>query len=136
MIITLLDGRTEDTGNVFFDPATYVFKDIASGEDLSNLIRFADKSNFPGWDAAKQLAFTSNNSQGIANTPENTLTPGETPGTLSNFWTQLTTDPLAAPLDSLNKGIDKLVQAPAILKVGVAAVVVIGIVLILRSKKA
>ena len=53
MNITLLDGRVVDTDNIFFDDTDYSFKLGGTAEDITTLIKQADKRTFPGFDVAK-----------------------------------------------------------------------------------
>lgn len=94
MIITLLDGRTIPAAAITFNPDNQRAYLNATGEDLTRLIRQADKrAAFAGFDQSltNELFFKEAN----PNAPE----VGSTSVT-RNFFDQIFTDPLAAPADA------------------------------------
>jgi hypothetical protein len=93
MIITLLDGRTIPAANISFNPDNQRAYLNATGEDLTRLIRQADKRNFAGFDQSltNELFFK----EAHPDAPE----VGSTSVT-RNFIDQIITDPLAAPADA------------------------------------
>lgn len=129
MQITLLDGRTADTSHILFDPVTYRFSADTTGEDLTLKIRLTDKERFAGFDRDRWFTISSD----LRNT--GTIQPELDTSTFSNFWTLITTDPLGAPLEQLNKAVDKFIAAPAIKKIFVGAVIVGGLYLLIKQKK-
>lgn len=53
MDITLTDGRVVSHDNVFFDDTNYSFKLGGTAEDITTLVRIADKKTFDGFDVTK-----------------------------------------------------------------------------------
>ncbi|SRR5260221_2270456 len=137
MTITLLDGRPEDTANIFFDPATYFFSDSATGEDLTFNIKLTDKQTFAGFVTQKwfDIASTLKNPGTGSGTG---VAAGETPpSTWSNFWGQITTDPLKAPIDAVTAGAKKLFAASGTVKLmtGLAIAGIVFLIFKAASKK-
>jgi hypothetical protein len=132
MKITLLDGRTEDTANIYFDPATYHFSDTATGEDLTNQIRRADKqNNWPNFDpyVDNQRIYNETRQGGVG--PLGDL-PTSTAGI---FADQILTDPLAAPLDALSAGVKQVFASSGVKTLVIVAIIAGGFVLLLKSSK-
>jgi len=132
MTITLLDGRMIESETLAFDPETYHF--TLSAEDVTDLIRRADKlAIIPYFDAdiennrifAENWARTHGGQQPA---------PIGSTSTWSNFWQQITTDPLAAPLETLNRGLNQLFTAPAAVKLALLAGVGLVVWLALRRR--
>ncbi len=128
MTITLLDGRTEDTNNILFDVNTYHFHDGATGEDLTAQIKFQDKLTFTGFDGPTWLTMVSDINR------FGSVQPTLDTGLWSNFFHQLSTDALGAPLDALNKGVNRVFSAPATLKIGLAVLVIVVIYVVVKRK--
>jgi len=117
-----------DQSTIFFHPDTYKFT-RDNGEDLTYLISFADKKSFAGFDGARWLTIVSDlKNTGAIQPPLNT-------STASIFWEQLTTDPLAAPLESANNAFNEIINSSVAPKIGllVGAVVVI-LILVITAK--
>jgi hypothetical protein len=127
-MITLLDGRQIAIETIYFNPADYSFTSSA-GENLTDLIRIADKDKFSGFDRSKWFTIVSNRKNGL---PDN-ATAGST-SILGNFVEQITTDPLAAPLDALNTGINKLFTAPGFIKAGLIVGAILVVYVIVKTK--
>lgn len=129
MKITLLDGREEDAADIFFDADTYHFTLHPSGEDITEQIRRADK-----------LAMVSGFDQDRENRRvyEERSHPGSKPlgstSTAENFFEQITTDPLAAPLASLDAGIKKLFSSSGVKTIAVVALIGLVAFLLVRQK--
>lgn len=111
-MITLLDGRQIDPASVNFDTSTYHF--YYGGEDITNLIRRADKiATWPNFDMTvdnnrifnEDVAAQGNANLGAVQNilggvdATSTGQVGST-STFGNFYNQITTDPLNAPLAS------------------------------------
>jgi hypothetical protein len=132
MQITLLDGRAEDTANVFFDPSTYHFSDATTGEDLTNLISRADKQNNwanfdPYTDNQRIYNETRKGGTGpVADLPTNT-------GAI--FADQILTNPLAAPLDALTAGVKQVFANEGFKTIAIIGVIGLGFVLLLKSSR-
>lgn len=120
MNITLISGRVVDSDVVEFDPATHTF--TLNGADITDDIRRNDKRKFVGFsDEQENLRWFKKNNP---NAPETGST-----STLGLFWDQITTDPLDAPLDALDAGVNKILGNTSVkiilgvVAVGVAAYV-------------
>lgn len=109
-MITLMDGRTVAVSDITFDTSTYHF--FYGGEDVTNLITRADKvANWSNFDvtvdnnrifneddaSTSNLGAVSDIQAGVDATSAGQV---GTTSTLDNLTTQLTTDPLSAPLAS------------------------------------
>lgn len=93
MIINLLDGRQINDAEISFAPSNQRAYLTATGEDLTRLIRQADKRTFAGFDQSltNELFYKETH----PDAPE----VGSTSVT-RNFFEQIFTDPLAAPADA------------------------------------
>lgn len=115
----LLDGTSVDSSAIDFDPNSYHFN--IGGNDITELIRRADKRTLvPGFDddVENKRIF----GEKYANDPN--VNTGELDTSVAgNFWHQITTDPLGAPLDALDAGVKKLANSS-----GIQKVVIIGVV--------
>lgn len=137
MIITLLNGIQIDTGDVLFNSAnldtatepvfTYSPLDpttapsgLTAGQSLDNLIKFADMPDFDGWDNTKWLTYRA--AHPIYGTPVSPTLGGST-SVAANFFTQIFTNPLAAPEESLSNWWKNTATAA---EKGVAVVIVAG----------
>lgn len=130
MIINLISGRTADSDRITFNDQTLRFTLAPGAQDITDDIRRADKVAI--WnidvDRENQRIFA----ESYARDHDGHLpTPLDT-STTSIFLGHILTDPLAAPLDVLNRGIDRFVAAPAITKILVAAGVVITIAAVVK----
>ena len=122
MTIALLDGMSVDSKDIRFDSQNYHF--FVGDNDITELIRRADKRALvPGFDDDIE------NRRVYA---ERVFTPdvqGDQPApigstsTWGNFWNQVTTDPLDAPLDALDAGVKKLVASSGVQKIVIVAVI-------------
>lgn len=132
--MTLLDGRTIDQSEVYFDPDALTWT-AGNGEDLTWNLYFRDRQNFADFDVQAWNDKVYQARYAAEHGGQNPAPVGST-STLANFWDQITTDPLDAPLDSLNDFLKylgkKIADSPAVQKIGVA--VVIGVVLIVILK--
>jgi hypothetical protein len=103
MMITLLNGTVVDTADIVFNTSDYSFTLSNAGgtQDVTLQITEADKeANWPNWDLTtwNNIYYTNYlypQTHGGAAAPA----VGST-STLTNFMTQIETDPLAAPLQS------------------------------------
>jgi len=132
MQITLLDGRTEDTANIYFDPATYHFSDSATGEDLTNQITRADKqNNWPNFDpyVENQRIYNETRQGGVGPLPDKETNTGVI------LADQLLTNPLAAPLDALTAGVKQVFASEGVKTLLIVAVIGGGFFLLLRSTR-
>lgn len=125
--ITLLDGRSVQVSNIFFNPDNYHFTLSPTGEDITNKIRRSDKlSNWNNFDPE---------TDNIRLSTGNSNTEPLNESTTSIFVDQITSDPLSAPLETLNNVIDKVIAAPAIKKLAIGAAIGLGIYLIIKISK-
>lgn len=130
MIVTLIDGRQVDSADFLFNQSTYHITLGGTGEDITNNVRRADKiALYPNFDIEKDNARLYNEQHGAIG-PAVPLNDSTT----SLFLTQLGTDPLDAPLASLNKTVDRIIAAPATLKIGVIVAVVLVVYLLAKQK--
>lgn len=128
-MITLLDGRTVDQAHVFFHPDTYKFT-ADNGEDLTWLIKLTDKDSFPGFDRSRWFTIVSD----LKNT--GAIQPELNTSTWDIFWQQISTDPLAAPLEQADKAFDEIVNSAVAPKIGLAiGAVVVILALIVVAKR-
>jgi len=125
-MVTLTDGSIIDFNSIIYDPSSFIFSDSSNGDDISLIVPIAIKRQFPDFDAAAY------NEHYLAIHDPSLRRPGST-ATLVNFWDQVTTDPLAAPLADANviakNSVKDLIGSPAVWLVAV------GVVLILIARK-
>lgn len=132
MNIEGISGRQYDSEFLTLNDATYHIT-AAGGVDVTNDIRRADKlALWPSFDVDKENRRLSNERNG-----------GYGPaGKLEDSTTvilggQLLNDPLAAPLDTLNKAINQVFTAPGVLKaLVIVAAVGVGVYLVKRQLRA
>lgn len=132
MDITLLDGRIVDTANIFFDDSDYSFKLGGTAENITTLIRASDKQTFPGFDQTKynDIVYVQHYFQLHGTYPPDI---GST-SVWANFVQQIATNPLQAPLDSLNAGISQITGADAFKKILIAGLIGFGLLLLVKSE--
>lgn len=111
MNITLTDGTIVSTNDVVFDSGSYRF--YYGDQDITSLIHQRDKlNNWSEFDPKTASLFAYNQQQIALNKPKNTVDPYDTTGagtsTAGNLWDQLTTDPLAAPLEAADREVKTL----------------------------
>ena len=125
MNITLLDGRVIDIAAINFDPSDYSFSvwyaDGNGKENITTLIRRADKMRFAGFDGDfyNNLLYVQKYQR-----EHNGQLPPEVGSTSiwGNFVQQILTDPLAAPLETLDNFVDQIFSSKGVLViVGVSA---------------
>jgi hypothetical protein len=133
MMIQLLDGRQVDGSNVFFDDSNYSFKLGGTGEDITRLIRAVDKQTFSGFDQTvyNEIVYV----QGYQRTHNGQLPPnvGST-STWANFVNQLVTDPLAAPLDTLDSTVSQIFSSSGVKTLLIAVALILAVVLVAKNK--
>lgn len=118
--ITGISGKNYLVERIEFDDDTYHFfsGDALSGQDITDDIYRADKLLL-----VPDFNVTTENYR--ISSERGAYKPGGTQplddSTASNFVTQITTDPLAAPLETLNNTFDKLVAAPGARKLVLVA---------------
>lgn len=133
MTITLLDGRSVDTANITYNPArfTFIYRTPDGFEDVTNNLRLIDMARFPAFD---QVSFLQNRSYQARPGPK----PGST-STFVNFWEQITTDPLAAPLEGagnlFSRGVEGIFGNVNVQKIIITALIVGGVYWWLTSRK-
>lgn len=132
MTITLLDGRQVDSGNVFFDDIDYSFKLGGSGENITALIRAADKRTFNGFDQTKynDILYAQNYFRIHGTYPD---AVGST-SVWANFANQILTDPLAAPLDSLNATVSQALGSSGVQKILIFAGLALVALIVLKAE--
>lgn len=119
----LLDNREYAAADITLDPVNQRFYDTMTGEDLTRLIKNADKKTFGGFDQtlSNDLAYKEIH----PGTPE----VGSTSVT-GNFFKQIITDPLDAPAEfaqDATNAAKKAIQSPVtwgIVALGVVALVI------------
>lgn len=97
--IALMDNRKIDLALLQFNPDTYHF--TIGNEDITNLIRRADKVRIiPNFDVDRENLRVFNEGTGAGSPPIGSTS------TLTNFLQQITTDPLAAPIETAGRMIE------------------------------
>lgn len=125
MDIVLLDGRTVNGDNIAFHPDTYHF--TLNAEDVTDQIRRSDKHalvpNFDD-DIENTRVFTENYTAAHGQPPN----PIGSTSTAVNFFNQIATNPLGAPIDALTAGF-KTTEGKTLIW---GAVALLAVVLLLR----
>lgn len=131
MIITLLDGRQVDASNIFFDDSDYSFKLGGTAEDLTTLIKQADKKTFSGFDVSvyNDIVYAQHYFAQHGSWPPSV---GST-SVWVNFVQQITTDPFAAPLDSLSSAISSAVDSDGFKKILIVGFIALGVLLLVKD---
>lgn len=124
------DGNNYDVKLISFDPDTYHFTYGDSEKDISNVLYSKDKQLLvPNFDLQLE-----NNRRASEN---GDYKPGGVQPLETNTGTilvdQLTTDPLAAPLEALNSGFDKIVANSGVRKIALLGFLALGIYFVLRA---
>lgn len=130
--ITMLDGRRIDSDDLTFDRESMRFS--LSGIDVTNNIKQADKvANFPGFDRAKdnERAYVEAYVKSRGQVPPST---GST-STLGIFTKQITTEPLAAPLESLDKTVGQIARSSGVQTIIITAIIGYGLYLYFQSRR-
>jgi hypothetical protein len=128
--ITGISGKSYAVNQLSFDKETYLFTYGDAEIDVTNDIYSKDKQLLvPDFDLA-----TENYRRASAN---GDYKPGGIQpldeSTASIFVSQITTDPLAAPLETLNNTFDKLVAAPGVRKFVLLGFIAVGIYFVLKQ---
>lgn len=131
-MITLIDGRIVDENSVEFNSGTYHF--LLNGEDITDNIYRKDKENFYGFDATKDNERIYQEKYALAHGGKSAPPVGST-STLGNFWDQMTSDPLQAPIETLNHTVAKITGSSGVRTLTIAAVVVVVVILFVKIKK-
>lgn len=130
-MIRLIDGTTVDPNQIYFDTVSYHF--TLNGQDITANITRADKiANWPTFDPSVDNTRLYSESRGGSGPIADLDT-----STLDIFTQQVLTDPLAAPLDALNSGVNKVLASSGVQKIGLVLGVtaaVITILLVLKRK--
>ena len=125
----LLDGRTVVDTAVSFDPVSYHF--FLGGEDITDQIRRTDKLRIvPNFNVEREnirLSEERGAQAGLGNEPLNDSTG-------SIFVDQIVNDPLAAPMESFNRQVEKLFALPGFKKLLVVGGIVAVVVLVVKLK--
>lgn len=122
--VTLSDGRKVSTSDIAWDRNTYHF--TVNGEDVTNLLKQADKAaNYPGFDRAKDnlRAYNEAYQRRTGQVPQ----PTGSTSTLYNFAQQILTDPISAPLESLDRTVEQAKKSTGIQTI--ATIAGIGLVI-------
>jgi hypothetical protein len=128
--ITGIHDQSFAVNQIAFDPETYLFAYGDSQQNITDEIYSKDKQLLvPDFDLA-----TENYRRASANGDYKPggIQPLET-STAKILVEQLTTDPLAAPLASLNNTFDKLVAAPGVRKFALLGFLGLAIYFVLRE---
>ncbi len=127
-MITLTDGRQVDESHIVFDRATYHF--TINSEDITNLIKPSDKmSNWNDFDISIDNTRLYNERRGGVGPVDNL-----NDSTTSILTDQLLTDPLGAPLDALDKGVNQIIKSRGI-QIGLVGVAVVLIIVALVERR-
>lgn len=128
----LLDGRTIQKSDVFFDAANYRFQLSPSGEDITTLLKQADKRLFNGFDVVKynEIVYAQHYYKQHGTWPNAT---GST-SIFTNFVNQLATEPLAAPLAALDAGVKQLFDSAGFKTIAIGATILIVALLVIKLK--
>lgn len=130
--ISGISGRGYAVDQISFDSDTYHFTYGDAEADITSDITRADKLLLvPDFDVTKENYRLSNEKRTGLGAP-GSLEPLET-STAKIFVDQVTTDPLAAPLDTLNKTFDKLIAAPGVRKLALVGLLGLTIYFVLRQ---
>ena len=130
--ITMMDGRTVDSGDIRFDQDSHTFS--INGVDVTSRIKQSDKAaNFSGFDRAtdNERAYRMAQLRKTGMMPPPT---GET-STTKNFFSLVTTDPLGAPIEYASKKADQITKSSGIQTLIIAGIVGYGLILYLQSRK-
>jgi hypothetical protein len=129
MTIALLNGQEIDSHSVRLEGDNIHFTNLSTGEDITRLMRVADKKSFPLFDLTKS------NSEIYATDPTtgNLIPAAPTDGTFSIFTDQMLINPLGAPVEALNTGVSQIFGSSGLQKLVVVAV--IGAVVVLYFKR-
>jgi hypothetical protein len=134
MLIQLLDGRQVAKENIFFDDSNYSFKLGGTGEDVTTLIRAIDKQTFDGFDQTKYNDIVYVQHYQATHNGVMPANVGST-STFGNFVHQLATDPLGAPLATLDSTVGELLGSSGFKTVLIVVAVGVGIWLALKLKE-
>lgn len=100
--IVLMDGRRVDLSALDFNSDTLVF--MLGDEDVTNLVKRSDKRRFPGFDdTAENLRIYRASHPGVPETGSTSI--------LSNFTSQILTDPLDAPVQMFGDAAKKALES-------------------------
>lgn len=124
MNVTLLDGRTVDSQDLTFHPENYHV--YYNGEDVTNNMRQSDKAAI--WsDFSRATDNERSYAEKYVRENGHNPPPAGSSSTFVNFWQQITTDPLAAPLETLDTTVSKLTGNSTIRWVLIIAAVGVGL---------
>jgi hypothetical protein len=131
-MITLINGRNVDEAVIAFDANTYHFTLRNTGEDVTNEIRRADKlALVSGFDIARDNnRLYAEKKGGVASGKD--LEPLET-NTFKIFGQQILNDPLAAPLETVDKGVKQIFASSGIQTLLVVAGLGIAALILLKK---
>lgn len=130
MNITLLDGQNVPVQEITFDTETYHF--TYNGDDITDNIRHTDKQAFfPQFDQATDNLRVYNERY----TAEHGHAPAPTgsTSTLGIFADQIINDPLGAPIETLNRTVDKITSASGVKTIALVGVGIIALIIFLRK---
>ncbi len=133
MRVTLLDGRSVDSTELVFHPENYHV--YYAGEDVTNNMRQSDKAAiWSDFDRAvdNERSYAEKYVRENGHAPP----PAGSTSTFVNFWQQITTDPLSAPLETLNATAAKLTGNTTIKWVLIIAAVGVGLYAVSLALKA
>jgi hypothetical protein len=104
----LINGAEIPEKDVAFNPATYRFHSVSTGQDWTNLIYRADKLRLvPGFDVEREnLRISADTGRG-GNRGEEKLNES----TASAFLHIVSTDPLGAPIDALDRTVTRVIDS-------------------------
>jgi hypothetical protein len=127
-MITLINGRNVEETDLVFNEKTYHFTQRSTGADVTNEIRRADKlALVRGFDVGRENNRLSSEKSGAPD-----LEPRET-NVFKIFGQQILDDPLDAPLETLDAGVNKVLKSSGIQTILVVAA--LGIAALIMLKK-
>jgi hypothetical protein len=129
--ITFTDGSTADVGDITFDPASYHF--TYYGKDVTNKLTQSQKA--AGWrnfDRAKDNLRAYEEGQVVQGKP---VVPTGSTSTIGNFTNLIFTDPLGAPLESLDRKVSQVAKSTGVQTILITAIIGYGLFLWVQSRR-
>jgi hypothetical protein len=130
--LTFTDGSTADVGDITFDQSSYHF--TYYNKDVTNLLTQAQKA--AGWksfDRAKDNLRAYNEAK-LAQTGS-VPPPTGSSSTIRLFAEQLFTDPLGAPLESLDRKVGQIAKSTGVQTLIITGIIGYGLFLYFQSRR-
>jgi hypothetical protein len=129
MIVTLLDGNTVDSSSIVFDDRSYHF--YIGATDITRDLRRVDKLELvPNFDVERDNIRASQEAHG--KTLQEYVPLQTNAGVI--FVDQITTDPLAAPLESVDSAVKKVLSSTGVKKILIVGIVVLAVVIYFKER--